>query len=271
MRHIRQFVIVVLLLAGASFASQIAVLRNGFSIHHERRSQIGAMTRLFTSADSASYVDIPTGDIDHFEIDNTPAAKPAPSPTAVTPEPSAGVAHVPPTPQSLDQIIGQASGAHQIDPDFINSVIQAESGFHVRAVSPKGAQGLMQLMPGTATNLGVSNAFDPKANVEGGTRYLRSLLEKYNFDVAKALAAYNAGPQRVDHYHGIPPYYETQAYVARIIRDYNRKKLAEQKAAKARVTRQVSTTSKTRTTTRATSRPSAQPVGAGASVATLGR
>jgi membrane-bound lytic murein transglycosylase MltF len=85
----------------------------------------------------------------------------------------------------------------------------------------------MQLMPGTASQLGVTNAFDPKANVEGGTAYLRELLEKYNFDVPKALAAYNAGPKRVDQYHGIPPYYETQSYIARIIRDYNRKKLAE--------------------------------------------
>jgi soluble lytic murein transglycosylase-like protein len=88
----------------------------------------------------------------------------------------------------------------------------------------------MQLMPQTASQLGVANAFDPGANVEGGTKYLRELLERYNFDLIKALAAYNAGPQRVEHFHGVPPYYETQAYVARIIRDFNRKKLAERKA-----------------------------------------
>ena len=87
----------------------------------------------------------------------------------------------------------------------------------------------MQLMPQTATNLGVSNSFDPNQNVEGGTRYLRELLERYNYDLIKALAAYNAGPQRVEQYRGVPPYYETRAYVARIIRDYNRKKLAEKK------------------------------------------
>ncbi len=85
----------------------------------------------------------------------------------------------------------------------------------------------MQLMPQTASQLGVANSFDPNANVEGGTKYLRELLEKYNFDVPKALAAYNAGPKRVDQYRGVPPYYETQAYVARIIRDFNRRKLAE--------------------------------------------
>jgi soluble lytic murein transglycosylase-like protein len=108
----------------------------------------------------------------------------------------------------------------------VNSVIRAESGFNVRAVSPKGAQGLMQLMPQTASELGVHNAFDPQANVEGGTRYLRELLERYDFDLVKALAAYNAGPQRVEQYGGVPPYYETKAYVARIVRDFNKKKLA---------------------------------------------
>jgi soluble lytic murein transglycosylase-like protein len=123
--------------------------------------------------------------------------------------------------------VNGAGERHQIDPDFINSVIRAESDFNNRAVSKKGAQGLMQLMPHTASELGVSNAFDAKANVEGGTKYLRELLEKYNYDVPKALAAYNAGPRRVDQYRGVPPYSETQAYVARIIRDYNRRKLAE--------------------------------------------
>src|SRR5258708_22543072 len=88
----------------------------------------------------------------------------------------------------------------------------------------------MQLMPQTASQLGVANPFDPNANVEGGTKYLRELLEKYNFDAVKALAAYNAGSRRVDHYDGVPPYYETRAYVARIIRDFNRQKLAENPA-----------------------------------------
>ena len=128
-------------------------------------------------------------------------------------------------------MIDNISDQHHLDPDFISSVIHAESGFNQRAVSPKGAQGLMQLMPGTASKLGVSNAFDPRANVEGGTRYLSELLQRYNFDVVKALAAYNAGPQRVQQYGGVPPYYETRTYVARIVRDYNRKKIAERKAA----------------------------------------
>jgi soluble lytic murein transglycosylase-like protein len=136
-------------------------------------------------------------------------------------------------PQDLKEVINTISDQHHLDPDFISSVIHAESGFNPRAVSPKGAQGLMQLMPGTASKLGVTNSFDPRSNVEGGTRYLSELLERYNFDVIKALAAYNAGPHRVQQYGGVPPYYETRTYVARIVRDYNRKKLAERKAAAA--------------------------------------
>jgi len=119
-----------------------------------------------------------------------------------------------------------------VDPDLIRSVIKAESGFNPRAVSPKGAQGLMQLMPSTANQLGVKDAFAPGENIEGGTRYLRDLLVLYKNDMAKALAAYNAGPQRVAQYHGVPPYRETHAYVVRVIKDFNRTKLAARAATK---------------------------------------
>jgi soluble lytic murein transglycosylase-like protein len=124
-----------------------------------------------------------------------------------------------------------ASDKHLLDADLIDSVIRAESGFNARAVSPKGARGLMQLMPDTAAKLGVQDSFDPRSNVEGGTRYLRELLRLYDNDLAKALAAYNAGPHRVEQYHGVPPYRETRAYVSNVISDYNRKKLAARKAA----------------------------------------
>ena len=87
-------------------------------------------------------------------------------------------------------------------------------------------------MPKTGSQLGVTDAFDPQANVNGGSRYLRELLERYNFDLVKALAAYNAGPQRVDQYRGVPPYRETRAYVARIVHEYNKKKIAQEKEAK---------------------------------------
>jgi hypothetical protein len=222
----------------SAFGTDLAVLQNGFSIRHEHREVMGSMTRLYIGADNTSYVDVPTAQIEHFERDLTPAAPPekkgetekknaaaAPSAALSTP------ARAPMTALTLNQAINTASDRTQIDPDLISSVIHAESGFNPHAISPKGAQGLMQLMPKTAANLGVANAFDPGANVDGGTRYLLELLELYKFDLQKALAAYNAGPLRVQQYRGVPPYHETRAYVARIIRDFNNKKLAEQKAA----------------------------------------
>ena len=209
--------IAVVLATVSLSASELAILRNGFSIRHERRDVLGAVTRLYTAADASSYVDVSTDQIDHFEKDFS-----APPP-AIKRE----------NPKNLDEIINTISDRHHLDPDLINSVIHAESAFNPRAVSPKGAQGLMQLMPGTASQLGVRNVFDPHDNVEGGTAYLRQLLEQNNFDLIKALAAYNAGPHRVQQYRGVPPYYETRAYVARIVREFNRKKLAEQKASSA--------------------------------------
>ncbi len=203
-------------------ATDAAVLRNGFSIRHEHRQVIGAITRLYVNGDDSSFVDIPTTEIDHFEA--------APDENAAHIEFQATANHAE-HPLDLNQVVESASGTYRLDPDLVNSVIRAESGFNVRAVSPKGAQGLMQLMPETASQLGVRNAFDPQSNVEGGTRYLRELLERYNFDLIKALAAYNAGPQRVEQYGGVPPYYETKAYVARIVRDFNKKKLAAKSAA----------------------------------------
>jgi soluble lytic murein transglycosylase-like protein len=132
----------------------------------------------------------------------------------------------------LSDVVNTASATYHLDPDLVNSVIHAESGFNAHAVSPKGARGLMQLMPQTAGKLGVNDAFDPEANVTGGSRYLRELLERYNFDLIKALAAYNAGPERVEQYQGVPPFRETRAYVARIVHEYNTKKIAQEKEAR---------------------------------------
>jgi soluble lytic murein transglycosylase-like protein len=234
--------VVVLLSVGAMQASatDVATLRNGFTIRHESRAPLGETTRLFLTADGSSFVDVPTAEIVQVEPDlNAPAAPQKSTETLATAPAAANPAMpttVPSTPASsrpadITEAVNSASGRYRIDPDLVNSVIRAESGFKVHAVSPKGAQGLMQLMPGTASNLGVSNAFDPNANVDGGTRYLRELLERYNFDLVKALAAYNAGPHRVEQYGGVPPYLETRKYVASIVRDFNRKKIAQQKAA----------------------------------------
>ena len=226
------------------FGGEVAVLRNGFSIRHERREVIGDTTRLYVTADGSSFVDVPTAEIEHFEAAPEVPASGSGLPASGDESKSPLLANYArngapsspfPTAGSVDlnDVVNSASGRYRLDPDLVNSVIKAESGFNVRAVSPKGAQGLMQLMPQTASQLGVHNAFDPKANVEGGTRYLRELLERYDFDLVKALAAYNAGPQRVEQYGGVPPYYETKVYVARIVRDFNKKKLAAKTASQA--------------------------------------
>jgi soluble lytic murein transglycosylase-like protein len=212
------------LLALPAWGAQIAILHNGFSVPHERHVPMGAVTRLYLSADDKGYVDVATADIDHFEDDlSVPAEKPDPLPQLTTP---------PPKP-TLSDVVTATGFQHRIDPDLISSVIHAESNFNPHARSPKGAQGLMQLMPQTAQKLGVADAYDSQANVDGGTRYLKQLLELYHYDLVKALAAYNAGPQRVSQYRGVPPYRETQLYIRKIILDYNRKKLVEQKAAAA--------------------------------------
>jgi soluble lytic murein transglycosylase-like protein len=203
-------------------AAELANLQNGFSIRHERHEVLGAVTRLYTGADATGYIDVPTSDVQSFE--------PAPSEPKLNPKPNLVDAA---KPGDLNEIIRDVSRRSQLDADFITSVIRAESGGNTKAVSRKGAQGLMQLMPGTADQLGVKNSFDPAQNIDAGVRYLMSLLQQFNYDVPKALAAYNAGPHRVVQYKGVPPYWETRAYVARIIRDYNRKKLAERKQAKA--------------------------------------
>ncbi len=210
MRKAIQLGLLLALAATQLRAAEMANLRNGFSIRHESREVKGETTRLYVNGDG--YVDVATADIESF----------APAP----PEPTSGGAAAA-SGQNLTDIISSASANSQIDADFIASVIRAESGNNPRAVSRKGAQGLMQLMPQTAKTLGIKNSFDPSENVDGGVRYLRELLLQYNGDAAKALAAYNAGPQRVQQYKGVPPYAETHAYVARVITDYNRKKAAE--------------------------------------------
>jgi soluble lytic murein transglycosylase-like protein len=125
----------------------------------------------------------------------------------------------------MHEMLARAGALHNIDADLLASVVQAESAGNPRAVSRAGARGLMQLMPSTASTLGVQNSFAPEQNIGGGTAYLDQLLTRYRDNIALALAAYNAGPAAVDRYHGIPPYAETRAYVARVIRAFNRRKL----------------------------------------------
>jgi hypothetical protein len=117
-------------------------------------------------------------------------------------------------------LIADSSRAHGVAPELVASVIAVESNFNPNAVSWKSARGLMQLMPDTAVRLGVKNVFDPQQNIEAGTRYLKELLLRYNYDLALTLAAYNAGPNRVEQYRSVPPYRETRDYVRRVTEKY---------------------------------------------------
>jgi soluble lytic murein transglycosylase len=124
-----------------------------------------------------------------------------------------------PVHHGYDSMILRNAEAQRLEPALVKAVIAAESNFSERAVSRVGAQGLMQLMPGTAAELGVSDPFEAEENIDGGTRYLREMLDRYG-DLRRALAAYNAGPEAVDRYDGIPPYPETEAYVERVMNYY---------------------------------------------------
>jgi soluble lytic murein transglycosylase-like protein len=246
MRFLRPITIGTLLALSqlSAFAGQIAVLRNGFTIHFDHKEQSGNSTRLYTGS---GYLDIATDQIASFDVDETavtPDPQPAPQPVALTTaQPSAAqpatVASQTPTPAKatqnvdLDQVVREASSKNRLDPDFVSSVIRAESNFKPHAISKKGAQGLMQLMPSTAAQLGVADPFDPRANVEAGTAHLSALLDLYKNDPIKALAAYNAGAHRVKQYNGVPPYRETRDYINKIVRDFNAKKRAQMKAAAA--------------------------------------
>jgi soluble lytic murein transglycosylase-like protein len=244
--RIGKYIAIGILLAVAqlsAFAGEIAVLRNGFSIHFERKEQKGNSTRLYTGA---GYMDIASDQIESFQAEEVPvsaeptqAAAQAPAQPisqtqikAAAASPSVATSNAIPA-IDLDQVVRDAANKNRLDPDFVSSVIKAESNFKTHAVSKKGAQGLMQLMPGTAAQLGVADPFDPKANVEAGTAHLSALLDLYHDDPIKALAAYNAGAFRVKQYNGVPPYQETRAYVSKIVRDFNAKKRAQMKAAAA--------------------------------------
>ncbi|HEY2116878.1 MAG TPA: lytic transglycosylase domain-containing protein [Candidatus Angelobacter sp.] len=246
MRFLRPITIgAVLALAQLSaFAGEVAVLRNGFTIHFDHKEQSGNATRLYTGT---GYLDIASDQIASYDVDETPVTpepQPVPQPAALTsPQPSAAqpatIASQIPAPAKaaqnvdLEQVVREASSKNRLDPDFVSSVIRAESNFKTHAVSKKGAQGLMQLMPSTAAQLGVADPFDPKANVEAGTAHLSALLDLYKNDPIKALAAYNAGAHRVKQYNGVPPYRETRDYINKIVRDFNARKRAQMKAAAA--------------------------------------
>ena len=209
----------LLLLAPPLHSAERVTLANGFSVNCDHHAPAGARIRLFLNAGEDNYIEFPAETI--AAVEQLPAP---PAPVQAAPAAAAK--------QSLNQKLSQADLAeilsragkdHDLDVDLLASVVKAESGGNTRAVSHAGAQGLMQLMPSTAGGLGVSDSFEPTQNVAGGSAYLDALLTRYHDNMALALAAYNAGPAAVDRYHGIPPYRETRAYVARVIHEFNRR------------------------------------------------
>ena len=121
---------------------------------------------------------------------------------------------------NLDHVIQRSASRHQVDPDLVHAIVRVESNYNPNAVSSRGAQGLMQLIPATARRFGVRDAFDPSANLEGGIRYLKHLMELYDGDLELVLAAYNAGENAVSRYNGVPPFRETRNYLRKISRIY---------------------------------------------------
>ena len=134
-----------------------------------------------------------------------------------------GAGHLP-APAKIEKMVRSMAPGYGLDPDFVLAIMQIESGYRADAVSPRNAQGLMQLIPDTAERFGVKDPFDPKENIQGGMRYLRWLMAYFRGDVALVAAAYNAGEGAVERYRGIPPYRETEAYVKRLSGVYPRKR-----------------------------------------------
>jgi soluble lytic murein transglycosylase-like protein len=202
-------------------AAEHVTLKNGFELDCVRQQVMGDKVRLYfagtnaAAAEGSNYLEVAADSVVRVET----VADPPPTMDTAS-EASTKL----PTKLEMREMLAQAGAAHHIDEDLLASVVRAESAGQVRAVSRTGAQGLMQLMPGTASAMGVEDAFKADQNIAGGTAYLDALLTRYHDNVAFALAAYNAGPGAVDRYHGVPPYHETREYVARVIREFNRRK-----------------------------------------------
>jgi soluble lytic murein transglycosylase-like protein len=206
-------------------AVEHVTLKNGFELDCVRREVVGDKVRLYlagkgtASAEDSNYLEVAADSVVRVET-----VAETPEPLVVVKMPSPVAIMTAPTKEEMREMLAHAGAKHNIDEDLLASVVRAESGGQVRAVSRTGARGLMQLMPGTATAMGVDDAFKPEQNISGGTAYLDALLTRYHDNLALALAAYNAGPGVVDKYHGVPPYRETREYVARVIREFNRRK-----------------------------------------------
>ena len=224
-------------LATQAGAAERITLANGFDMVCNHHENVDGQVRVFPKLDEANYFvlrpeaitgyevvpDLPV--VENSEHTNTGAA---PSTRQVSSRNTILTA------SDLHQLLSKAGADHNVDEDLLASVVKAESGGYTRAVSRTGARGLMQLMPGTAHQLGVADSFAPEQNVRGGTAYLDALLTRYHDNIALALAAYNAGPEAVDRYHGIPPYHETRVYVACVVHEFNRRVMARRSGAQTK-------------------------------------
>jgi soluble lytic murein transglycosylase-like protein len=226
----------LLVASRAAHAAEHITLTNGFDLICDHHSATGDRVRLYLDSGTTNFVEVKAIDIVSNEHVDLPARS--------LRDTSASGRDGKLTDGELHELLARAGTAHDLDVDLLASVVRQESGGNARAVSRAGAQGLMQLMPGTASDLGVGNAFAPGDNINGGTAYLDSLLKRYHDNLALALAAYNAGPGAVDHWHGIPPYRETRAYVARVIHEFNRRVAARQRAKAGTGQTQIAATSR---------------------------
>lgn len=213
-------------LGTAAHAADHITLRNGFDLICDHREADGGKTRLYLDPSGSSFLEVSEADIVSDEQVTLPA------PVTTKPKPAAAPQSVPEklSEEELRPILARAGAVYDLDSDLLASVVRQESGGYAHAVSRAGAQGLMQLMPRTASEMGVTNSFAPGESIQGGTAYLDALLKRYHDNLPLALAAYNAGPAAVDRWHGIPPYSETRAYVARVIHEYNRRYALRRKA-----------------------------------------
>jgi soluble lytic murein transglycosylase-like protein len=223
-RHSSVLALAAALLATASaHALERVHLSTGFAYDCSAHEPIDPThVRLYTDAARTSFQDISTQLITSIEVLPDP---PAPVPVQ-TPAATATIVAM-----DIPSLLHQAGALHNLDVDLLYSVVHTESAFNPHAVSRAGARGLMQLMPATARDLNVTDAFRADQNIAGGAAYLDSLLTRYHDDLKLALAAYNAGPAAVDRYHGVPPFYETHVYINRVLREFNRRLAAKEMAA----------------------------------------
>ncbi len=203
-------------LAMPLWAGESVVLENGFRLHADKHEISGNVARIFSGS---GVIEIPATTVAGYEPEES---EPVPEAAPLPPAPAAAL---PPRRETPDELVLLVAKKYSLPESFVRSVMKVESGFQPAATSPKGAIGLMQLMPDTARTLGVDPK-DPRQNADGGAQYLRQLLAKYEGEpdqVLLALAAYNAGPAAVERWHGVPPYRETREYILRVLQYWQQK------------------------------------------------